>query len=118
MSDPSRLETHGRVVGVTVPLFSIRTAQSWGIGEIGDLPEFAEWLAGAGIKLVQLLPLGEISAAETSPYSALSALGIDPIYLSVAQIPDLPASRVREAVGGDMGIAILDRARAAERVDY
>ena len=65
-----------RVAGVTVPLFSLRGPRSWGIGEIGDLPAFAQWLREAGIRLVQLLPLGEISGSETSPYAALTAFGI------------------------------------------
>lgn len=107
-----------RVAGVTVPLFSLRSARSWGIGEIGDLPEFAAWVASAGIKLVQILPLGEISGGETSPYSALTAFGIDPMYISIADIEDLPYSEVRDALGGDVGLALLERAKASERVDY
>src|SRR5262249_34020892 len=90
-----------RVAGVTVPLFSLRGARSWGIGEIGDLPAFAAWMRGAGVRLVQLLPLGEISGGETSPYAALSAFGIDPIYVSLADVPDL----------GDDAQAALERAR-------
>ena len=34
--------------GVLVPLFSIPSRQSWGIGEIADLPPFARWLVGGG----------------------------------------------------------------------
>ena len=33
-----------RRAGITVPLFSLRSTRSWGIGEIGDIPAFAEWL--------------------------------------------------------------------------
>jgi hypothetical protein len=50
-----------RLAGVTVPLFSLRSARSWGIGEIADLPEFGQWAREAGIRLIQILPLGEIS---------------------------------------------------------
>ncbi|WP_438043171.1 4-alpha-glucanotransferase [Sorangium sp. So ce128] len=105
-----------RIAGVTVPLFSLRSDRSWGIGEIGDLPEFAAWMRAAGLRLVQLLPLGEVSGGETSPYMALSAFGIDPMFISLSAVPELPAERLGEALGDDLGA--LDRARSSARVDY
>jgi 4-alpha-glucanotransferase len=110
-----------RVAGVTVPLFSLRSARSWGIGEITDLPAFSQWMSeSAGIRLVQILPLGEIAGTETSPYSAMSAFGIDWLYLDLDRVADLDTSPhgLREALGGDMGVAILRRARESARVDY
>lgn len=107
------------MAGVTVPLFSLRGARSWGIGEIADLAPFAQWMAeSAGIRLVQILPLGEISGTETSPYSAMSAFGIDWLYLSLDAVAELERDALREALGGDMGVAILRRARESARVDY
>lgn len=107
------------VAGVTVPLFSLREKSSWGIGEIGDLVPFAKSISeSAGLRLVQLLPLGEIGASERSPYSALSAFGIDWIYLSMNDIPELPADSLHEALGGDMGMAMVRRAKESPRVDY
>src|SRR4051812_10072560 len=104
-----------RIAGVTVPLFSLRSARSWGIGEIGDLPDFAGFARAAGLRLVQILPLGEISGGETSPYSALSAFGIDPMFLSMALLRDLEG----ESAGlGDAGAVLLMRARASATVDY
>jgi 4-alpha-glucanotransferase len=104
-----------RIAGVTVPLFSLRSARSWGIGEIGDLPDFAAFARGAGLRLVQILPLGEISGGETSPYSALSAFGIDPMFLSMAGLADLEG----ESAGlGAAGALLLARARASATVDY
>ena len=104
-----------RIAGVTVPLFSLRSARSWGIGEIGDLPDFASFARAAGLRLVQILPLGEISGGETSPYSALSAFGIDPMFLSMALLRDLEG----ESAGlGDAGAVLLMRARASASVDY
>src|SRR4051812_48371700 len=100
-----------RLAGVTVPLFSVRSQRSWGIGEIGDLPELAQWVHEAGIRLVQILPLGEISGGETSPYSALTAFGIDPMYISLADVADL-GHDVRRAIGGESGALLLARAKA------
>jgi 4-alpha-glucanotransferase len=118
MADQTALASRPRITGVTIPLFSLRTDRSWGIGEINDLAEFAVWVNTAGVKLVQILPLGEIAGNETSPYSALSAFGIDPLFISLADVPDLPESELRAAVGGDVGMALLEQVRGAERIDY
>ena len=77
----------GRPVGILVPLFSIPSSDSWGIGEIGDLPKLGEWARAAGIRLIQLLPINEMADGQNSPYSALSAMAIDPIFISVRNIP-------------------------------
>ncbi len=106
-----------RVAGVTVPLFSLRTETSWGIGSIADLLPFAAWIAEAGISLVQLLPLAEGSGASASPYAALSAFGIDPIYIDVDDLPGLGPSSAASLLTGDER-AELDRLRAADTVDY
>jgi 4-alpha-glucanotransferase len=123
MPEPSSRPS--RIAGVTVPLFSLRTADSWGIGEIGDLPAFAAWMAEAGIRLVQLLPLGEISGGETSPYAALTAFGIDPMYISLGLVPDLggdaqaAVDRARVPTRqSDSPYALLARARESRDVDY
>ncbi|WP_437602174.1 4-alpha-glucanotransferase [Sorangium sp. So ce590] len=115
-SSPPPSGARRRISGVTVPLFSLRSDRSWGIGEIGDLPEFAAWMRAAGLRLVQLLPLGEVAGGETSPYMALSAFGIDPMFISLSAVPELPAELHGEALGDDM--AALDRARTSARVDY
>ena len=107
----------GRIAGVTLPLFSIRTRRDWGIGQITDLPAAASWIRGAGHYLLQLLPPHELSDGETSPYGALTASGIDPIYLGLEAISDLDAASMRAALGAE-GEAELEVARAAARVDY
>ena len=71
-----------RRAGISVPLFSLRSTRSWGIGEIGDIPALAEWLGTASQSVLQILPLNELALSETSPYSALSAMAIDPQYVS------------------------------------
>ena len=106
-----------RLSGVLVPLFSIPSTRSWGIGEIGDLAPFAAWLRAAGFSLVQVLPLNEMTAGGQSPYSAMSAMAIDPIFISVADLEDF------RALGGAsaMGAAWQERlaaARAAATVDH
>ena len=78
MSDAVR-----RQAGLLVPLFSCPSSTSWGIGDIGDLVPLTAWLAGAGQRVLQLLPINEMATGQQSPYSALSAMAIDPIYIRV-----------------------------------
>ena len=51
-----------RRAGISVPLFSLRSTRSWGIGEIGDIPAMAEWLRAANQSVLQILPLNELGA--------------------------------------------------------
>ena len=92
-----------RHAGLLVPLFSCPSSTSWGIGEIGDLPPLTRWLAGAGQRVLQLLPLNEMAPGQQSPYSAISAMAIDPVYIRVADVPEFAAA------GGERS---LDRRRA------
>ena len=59
-----------------VPLFSLRGRNNWGVGDIADLPRFAEWAAKAGLSTIQLLPVMEASGADPSPYAAVSAFAL------------------------------------------
>lgn len=106
-----------RSAGVVLPLFSIRTRRDWGIGQVTDLPACAEWIARSGHRLVQVLPPHELSDGETSPYGALTAFALDPIYAGVEAIADLDAAAVAEVLGPG-GPGTLDRLRSRPRVDY
>jgi 4-alpha-glucanotransferase len=77
-----------RRAGISVPLSSLRSRQSWGIGEMLDIPAAARWLSSAGQTLLQILPLNELAPGESSPYSALSAMAIDPRFITIRHIPD------------------------------
>ena len=106
-----------KVSGATIPLFSLRTRNDWGIGQITALPTCASWLLGAGQRLLQVLPTQELSQGETSPYGALSAFAIDPIYIDVDQMVDLDAAAIAKRLG-DEGLADLEKARRSPTVDY
>src|SRR4051794_1303728 len=106
-----------REAGILLPLFSVRSDGDWGIGEIGAVPAFCRWLASAGHRLLQLLPIFEMSPGERSPYAALSAFAIDPVYVSVGPVPDFVAAGGEEALcGADR--ATLATVRAAEGIEY
>src|SRR6185295_8251519 len=100
-----------------VPLFSIPSTRSWGIGEIGDLEAMCSWLARAGQRVLLMLPINEMPVTESSPYSALSAMAIDPQFITVADVEDFAA------IGGEGALepewrTRLSAVRAAPAVDY
>jgi 4-alpha-glucanotransferase len=106
-----------RRAGILVPLFSIPSSRSWGIGEIGDIRPLVEWLEAAGQRILQLLPINEMPPDETSPYSALSAMAIDPQFISVADLEDFQALGGEAALGPDLR-ARLARLRERHGIDY
>jgi 4-alpha-glucanotransferase len=100
-----------RRAGISVPLFSLRSTRSWGIGEIGDIPAMAEWLRAANQSVLQILPLNELAPSESSPYSALSAMAIDPQFISIWMMED--------AQGFDSEWrSEIEDVRRAMRIDY
>ena len=107
----------GRHAGLLVPLFSIPSQASWGIGELGDLRRLGPWMQDAGFSFLQLLPLNEMASGQHSPYSALSAMAFDPIFISPADIVDFGDGGAE----GALEPADRDRlaaARASSAIDY
>ncbi|MBS0654837.1 MAG: 4-alpha-glucanotransferase [Verrucomicrobia bacterium] len=74
--------------GIALALSSIRNPSSSGIGEYLDLIPLIDWCKSIGFDVIQLLPLND-SGADTSPYSAHSAMALHPIYLSLSHLPSV-----------------------------
>jgi len=104
----------GRTAGLLLPLFSCPGSASWGIGEIGDVAALAAWLADAGQRALQLLPINEMASHQQSPYSAISAMAIDPIYISLAAVPEFAGEASLPAEDLDL----LASVRESPSVDY
>lgn len=109
--------TPDRGAGLLVPLFSIPSSQSWGIGEFCDIAALAKWLRRAGFGALQLLPLNESGDDECSPYSPISAMALDPQYITVRAVEDF------QAIGGEASLDEevrrgLTHARESARLDY
>ncbi len=103
--------------GILIPLFSFPSSRSWGIGEIGDIASMARWLRLAGQRLLQLLPINETSPGESSPYSALSAMAIDPQFITLEGLEDF------HAIGGEAALEPpvrdrLEAVRLSPSIDY
>ncbi len=106
-----------RRAGIMVPLLSLRSSRSWGIGEIGDLVSFLPWAASAGLGLVQLLPINEMPFGESSPYSAMSAMAIDPQFITMDAVNDFVALGGEAGLDPDLQVRLAG-VRAARAVDY
>ncbi len=107
----------GRSAGVVVPLFSLRSNMSWGVGEIGDIPAMAAWLKSAHQNALQLLPLTEMAPDQISPYSPLSAMAIDPQFISLRLLEDFVALGGERALDADTQDA-LAAVRSRRTIDY
>jgi 4-alpha-glucanotransferase len=106
-----------RRAGALIPLFSIPSSRSWGIGEIGDVPGLIRWLDAAALRILQLLPINEVPPGETSPYSALSAMAIDPQFITLDHVEDFVETGGEAALEPALRVR-LDAVRIAPRIHY
>jgi 4-alpha-glucanotransferase len=76
--------------GVAIPVFSLRSENSFGTGEFTDLKLLADWAKRTGLKLIQILPINDTCAthtwADSYPYAAISAFALHPLYLNLNQV--------------------------------
>lgn len=76
--------------GVAIPVFSIRTGQSAGVGEFSDIKPMADWAASVGMKMLQILPVNDTIATyswiDSYPYAAVSVYALHPIYMNVEAV--------------------------------
>lgn len=86
-------ECHWRVAGVVIPVFSLRSEGSQGVGDFGDLAHMASFAATAGMHAIQLLPVYDTTQTHTwsdcYPYSAISIYALHPMYADLRQLPRL-----------------------------
>lgn len=75
--------------GINVPLFALHSTNSCGIGEYLDLIPMISWCKEVGLDILQLLPLND-TGPDPSPYSAISAFALNPLYLSLHPFPNAP----------------------------
>jgi len=75
------------ITGIAVPVSALRTAHSCGTGEFRDLKLLADFCEKTNLDLIQLLPVQD-TGTESSPYSALSAFALHPIYISLDALPE------------------------------
>ncbi|MEC5394447.1 4-alpha-glucanotransferase [Bergeyella sp. RCAD1439] len=76
-----------RSAGVAVPVFSLRSANGFGVGEFSDLKLLADWAKATDLGIIQILPINDTTAnytwTDSYPYAAISVYALHPQYLSV-----------------------------------
>ena len=87
-----------RLAGLVLPLFSLRSQDDWGVGELPAFGTIAPVLKRARLRVLMTLPLLEPSPGQESPYSPVSAFALDPLYVSLDEVEDFRALGGREAL--------------------
>ena len=80
-------ETPWRAAGVALPVFSLRSEHSFGVGDFGDLKRFVDWTVATGMKIIQLLPVNDTTTDghwnDSYPYNIVSAFALHPHYIDL-----------------------------------
>ena len=88
-----------KLAGTLVPVFSLRTRKSAGIGDFGDLKAMIDFVASTGQKVLQLLPVNDTTITHTwtdsYPYSCISVFAIHPQYANLHALPELKDVKAR-----------------------
>ena len=86
-------EGRWHVAGLVVPVFSLRSEQSQGVGDFGDLRSMVDWAEQAGMHVIQLLPIYDTTQTHTEadsyPYNSISIYALHPMYIDIRQLPSI-----------------------------
>jgi 4-alpha-glucanotransferase len=87
--------------GVAVPVFSLRTYDSFGVGEFNDLKKLVDWCVATGLKMIQLLPINETVAThswlDSYPYKSITVRALHPMYLNLDSLGKLNNKKEQNA---------------------
>ena len=82
-----------KAAGTLIPVFSLRSKSSFGIGDFGDLKKMIDWVALTEQRVLQILPINDTTITHTwtdsYPYSCISIFAIHPQYVDLNQLPSL-----------------------------
>jgi 4-alpha-glucanotransferase len=117
---PRDLLADRKALGVYANLYSVRGDRNWGVGDMGDLETMTRWVASIGGQFVGLNPLHALlnRGGDVSPYGPVTRLWRNPIYIDVAQVPELSEPTVRARLGTAEIEAALTPLRESATVEY
>ena len=82
-----------RAAGVVVPVFSLRSQHSYGVGDFGDLRRLVDWCVATGMKAIQLLPVNDTTCtgnwSDSYPYNIVSVFALHPHYMDLEALGTL-----------------------------
>ena len=83
---------HTRMTGLLLPLFSLLREGDDGIGDLKALEEWIDWAKDTHVSFLQLLPVNALGAGDApSPYSSISSVALEPLYLTMERVPGAQA---------------------------
>ena len=110
-------EIEWKACGSVIPVFSLRSKESFGIGDIGDIKKLIDWAKKTGQHVIQVLPMNDTTRLHTwkdsYPYSAISIYAIHPLYISIPMLGSLN-NKKRNAYYNN----VRKRLNAKKTVDY
>jgi 4-alpha-glucanotransferase len=91
---PASFSVYGiKCAGTLVPVFSLRSRTSFGVGDFGDLTKMVDWVSSTGQRLLQVLPINDTTITHTwtdsYPYSCISIFALHPQYADFTALPAL-----------------------------
>ena len=79
--------------GTVIPIFSLRSEGSFGVGDFGDLKKMIEWADKTHQRVIQVLPINDTNITHTwqdsYPYNSISIYALHPQYTDLRQLPEI-----------------------------
>ena len=86
--------------GTVIPVFSLRSEGSFGVGDFGDLTLMIDWAAKTEQRVLQVLPINDTTITYTwqdsYPYNSISIFALHPQYTDFRQLPEIKDQQLRE----------------------
>ena len=106
-----------KVAGTLIPVFSLRTEGSFGVGDFGDLKRMIDWVADTNQRILQVLPINDTTMNHTwgdsYPYSCISIFALHPQYADFRQLPLLKNKKKAQEME-----SLRKQLNQLQRIDY
>lgn len=106
-----------KLAGTLIPVFSLRSKGSFGVGDFGDLKMMIDWIAETNQKVLQILPVNDTTSTHTwtdsYPYSAISIFALHPQFADLRQLPAIKDKKKAEDYE-----ALREELNALKQIDY
>lgn len=90
-----------RGAGMVVPVFSLRSRESWGVGDFGDLQKMIDWASSVGMHVLQVLPVNDTTRTgsweDSYPYKGISIFALHPMFVDLNALGGLRDREAQEA---------------------